>query len=349
MTYDLAVFVGRFQPFHNGHKAVINHALTIADRCLVIIGSAYEPRSLRNPWIFSERKKMILSAYDEAERERIICKPLRDIRYNDVLWATIVQKLVYETVDDPDTSNISLIGRESKQSGYYTSLFPQWDNTAVQHNHDVNGADIRENLFGDSHRGDVYGGDGDSSLAYASLPATLGQSIKAFMTTDPALALIEEYQFIQKYRSGWDKVPFKPTHVTVDAVVVQSGHVLLVERGARPGQGLHALPGGFIHHDEKLEDAMVRKLREETKLKVPAPVIQGSIRKKQVFDAPFRSMRGRTITHAFYVRLRDRESLPKVKGGGEASQCFWWPLGRLDSSLMFEDHYYIIQTMLGIL
>jgi uncharacterized membrane protein len=133
------------------------------------------------------------------------------------------------------------------------------------------------------------------------------------------------------------------------ALVVQSGHVLLVKRGAQPGKGLLALPGGFIQSDETLLNGMVRKLREETQIKVPAPVLAGSVKSQAVFDAPFRSGRGRTITHAFYIELRSEESLPKIKGGGETSHCFWLPLGQLDSTTMFEDHYFIIQKMLGLI
>jgi cytidyltransferase-like protein len=48
--YDFAVFIGRFQPFHNGHKAVIDHGLTVARHVLVLIGSAGAARRPRNPW-----------------------------------------------------------------------------------------------------------------------------------------------------------------------------------------------------------------------------------------------------------------------------------------------------------
>ena len=38
--FDYAVFIGRFEPFHNAHRSVIDKALTLADKVIVLIGSA---------------------------------------------------------------------------------------------------------------------------------------------------------------------------------------------------------------------------------------------------------------------------------------------------------------------
>jgi ADP-ribose pyrophosphatase YjhB (NUDIX family) len=157
----------------------------------------------------------------------------------------------------------------------------------------------------------------------------------------------EEFEFIERYKTPYKALPYPPVFVTVDAVVVQSGHVLLVERRARPGKGLMALPGGFIGADEKIEDAVIRELREETRLKVPDPVLRGSLIESRVFDDPHRSARGRTITHAFYFRLKDAIDLPNVKGGDDAKSAQWYPIGELQRELFFEDHYSIITKMIG--
>jgi bifunctional NMN adenylyltransferase/nudix hydrolase len=52
-----------------------------------------------------------------------------------------------------------------------------------------------------------------------------------------------EAEFIAGYRKAWS-APYPVTFVTVDAVVVHSGHLLLVRRRSEPGRGLWALPGG---------------------------------------------------------------------------------------------------------
>ena len=91
---------------------------------------------------------------------------------------------------------------------------------------------------------------------------------------------------------------------------------------------------------------MLRELREETKLKVPAPVLKGSIKASHVFDAPNRSQRGRTITHAFLIELPPGP-LPVVKGGDDARKAYWKPIGDLKCEEFFDDHYHMIQYMLG--
>ena len=157
---------------------------------------------------------------------------------------------------------------------------------------------------------------------------------------------------------GWKDLHFLPKddmlgddfEGTVDGVVVHSGHVLLVERGAQPGKGQWALPGGFVRGDERLLDAVIRELREETRLKLPAPVLRGSLRAQEAFDHPERSLRGRTITHAFHFEFQAGE-LPPVKGGDDAAKARWFPLSELRAmeSQIYEDHFYIIERFIGTL
>jgi bifunctional NMN adenylyltransferase/nudix hydrolase len=165
----------------------------------------------------------------------------------------------------------------------------------------------------------------------------------------------DEMRYVTNYKASWAAAPYKPTFVCVDAVVIQSGHILLVERKAEPGRGLLALPGGFVDQNERLLDAAIRELREETRLRVPDPVLRGSLGDRtkphlathRIFDDPHRSLRGRTLTVAYLFRLEDRTELPPVKGGDDAASAKWYPLAQLRCESMYEDHYHIIQTMLG--
>ena len=141
---------------------------------------------------------------------------------------------------------------------------------------------------------------------------------------------------------------YPPIFSTADAIVICSGHVLMIKRRAEPGRGLWALPGGYVNAqtDKTVEAAMLRELREETMIKVPAPVLKGSIVRSKVFDAIDRSPRGRIITHAFHIELPDGE-LPKVKGNDDALRAKWIPIAEVRSEEVFEDHFEILSWAIG--
>jgi bifunctional NMN adenylyltransferase/nudix hydrolase len=338
--FDFLVFIGRFQPFHAGHQAVVDTALQRAERVIVLVGSSCQPRTLRNPWTFSERETFIRATFPDAG-EHLILAPLLDDTYNEQGWITRVQQTVHGiTCRFPPkvgsaAPRIGLIGHSKDHSSYYLSMFPQWQSVAVENVRGVSSTPLREQYF---QRGETN----------REMPPAVQTWLENFRESDTFQHIASEWEFVNQYRKGWEAAPYAPTFVTVDAVVVQAGHILLIERKARPGKGQWALPGGFLDPHEKLRDAVIRELREETRIKVPAPVLAGSIVKEQVFDDPYRSARGRTITHAFLIELKpDAHGLPKVKGGDDAQHAFWMPLGDLDPERLFEDHFQIIKTMIG--
>jgi bifunctional NMN adenylyltransferase/nudix hydrolase len=345
--FDALVFIGRFQPFHNGHKAVIDEALKRAKEVIVVVGSSFAARNIRNPFTFEERKAMISSCYQNEispmvstfghiqEYPRLKIVPVSDYPYDDNKWVAAVQNVVHGAIAwSADPIRIGLIGHEKDGTSYYLKIFPTWGNVSVPNVDSVNATDIRTSLF-----------EGSSRYAFDVMPreAFLHLEYLWLKNTDiPTLK--QEYQMIKKYKEAWKAAPFPPTFMTVDAVVVQSGHILLVKRGDMPGKGLWALPGGFLNQGETMLDGAIRELKEETKIKVPVPVLKGSIRDSKTFDAPNRSTRGRTITQAFYIDLGFDEKLPKVKGSDDAEKAFWVPLHEVvaQRDIFFEDHFHII-------
>jgi len=94
-TPKQALFVGRFQPFHLGHLDVINRALKVEDRLVIVIGSAEENHELANPFTAGERFQMIEAALEasEVERDRYVIIPVRNVE-NFMLWTTHVDQYI---------------------------------------------------------------------------------------------------------------------------------------------------------------------------------------------------------------------------------------------------------------
>ncbi len=346
MTYDYGVFIGRFQPFHEGHAKVVNTALENVDKLIILIGSANNPRTIRNPFTFEERKEFISALYaKEIAEGRIILKPLNDMTYQDTQWVRQVQDIVDMTIleDHPGFRDygfkIALIGSQKDNSGFYLSLFPQWKSIPVVHKNPVNSTDIRKFMYS----------EGDKLYRFNKKPnhveMPVAYKLWDYTQSDWFSNLVEEYHWCEDYKSKYDGAPYRPTFVTVDAVVIQSGNVLLVKRNAMPGKGKWALPGGYIDQYETIDEAILRELREETKIDVSDTRLLACQGKKVIFDDPHRSPRGRVITTARVFKLPDEATLPKVKGSDDAAEAFWVPLSQLTPEKLFEDHAFIIQVM----
>ena len=335
--YDLVVYIGRFQPFHIAHKKIIDHANSLAEKVLVIVGSSKTSRSVKNPFTFKERVNFIRKSTHVLNLQ---IRGVPDFPYDDASWIQAVEQIV--TSEVREKSRIAIIGMDKDESSYYLKFFPQWELIPFEKvpldGTSIGATDIRQMIF-----------SGLSIYTQSVLPFPVFDWItQEFVYTDRYVALKDEFDALVEYKKSWSSSPYPPTFVTVDAVVVQSGHILLVQRDGQPGKGLWAMPGGFIGENEKLIDAMIRELREETGLKVPEKVLRGSITRRDVFDDPSRSQRGRTITHAFKIELDDSQELPRLKAGSDAKRACWFSLGDLArmQEELYEDHYGIIYHML---
>ena len=117
---------------------------------------------------------------------------------------------------------------------------------------------------------------------------------------------------------GMPRFPAGPK-LTVDALWISRGRILLVRRGRDPFRGRWALPGGFVEAGETTESAVERELREETGLSARPVGIVG------VYSEPGRDPRGPAVTIAY--RMRGAAGSPQ--GGDDAEMARWIPVDRL--------------------
>ncbi len=342
--YNLAVFIGRMQPLHHGHIRNIKHALEIADHVLIVAGSANQPRTPKNPFTVSERSEMVKSVFPT---DRVEVVGVEDY-YPDALWLKNVQIVAHKHLInagfDVLDANVAILGHKKDHTSDYLNQFPTWEFIEIGHRVRVTGERILDATVVRNH---YFEGEFDAIVS--DVPPQVLAFLDTFSKTINYKVLVEEYEYFKRYDKEWESAPYHVTFVTTDAVVIQSGHVLLVKRRTQPGKGLWALPGGFLNQHERLEDGVIRELKEETKLKVAPRALRGSMKFTQVFDEPSRSLRGRTLTHAFLFDLEDQPKLPKVQGSDDAEKAKWFPLNVVDAmgSVLFEDHKSIIQTMVA--
>lgn len=332
--FDAIVYIGRMQPPTKAHVHNVITALELSKKVIVLFGSSFQPRTIKNPWKWYERSGMLLNQIPSEYTSKISCHGIRDKRI-DQEWVEQVQAIVKKETFGIDNPKIGIIGCKKDATSYYIDLFPQWTFIDTQHIIDVDATTVRNELF----NGTLFQWK-DKDL----IDMKLKEDLRSWTKSDEYKQLVDEFQHINAYKKSWETAPYAPIFVTTDAVVIQSGHVLLVQRKASPGMGLWALPGGFLNPSEYLIDGVIRELREETKIKVPEPILRGSIIGNHVFDKPSRSLRGRTITHAFTIELPSGP-LSKVKGSDDARHAKWVPISDvLDmEEYVFEDHLDIIR------
>lgn len=378
VTSDVTVYIGRFSPFHLGHVQVLTQALTTSKLVIIMIGSSGQARSLKNPFSFDERRHMVMGWLNKnADKVQPIAPnlpvilPLKDQPYNDTAWIQSVQEAVNAEVNKCTWSKpptISIIGSDRDESTWYLKAFPQWDLSLVPPYclsaspgaPSLSATSIREMMYSTSKQFQY-----DSAMS-CKVPESTYDFLRCFVKYEVCSELRKEHEHIKQYKASWEAAPYPPIFVTTDSVVIQSGHVLVVERAAFPGKGLWALPGGFLNQNESLKDGAIRELIEETGIslaegkrakELTKSILQGSIVQKEIFDKPDRSARGRTITTAFLFQLDDTKPLPRVKGQNaplsetdgavvvETANAFWIPISVAlsNSDRWFEDHLAIIE------
>lgn len=339
--YDYVVFMGRFQPPHNAHIEILNKAFEVGKEVIVLIGSAGKPVTIKNPFNDADRALMISMALGDINQEyldRLNIKYVNDFMYSDTMWINHVNTQINSVTNGK--GSVALIGHHKDDSSFYLDSFPQYDYIEVENTlNNISSTFIRNGIF-------EYG------LVFDELPNSIKGYIRDWMASNRTAFrdLVAEWSFIKDYKQQWSTTPHPVLFVTVDAVVVQSGHVLLVKRKAYPGKGLWALPGGFLDENETIKDGIIRELKEETRISIPRKILKDKLNTIKIFDAPSRSLRGRTITHAGLIELDHTMNLPKVKGSDDAEKAKWVPISSITSSKqLYEDHYDIIQTMTGSL
>ena len=345
--HDVAVYVGRFQPFHDGHLALLRRALALAPRCVVVIGSAHQAHTPKNPFGWDERAAMIRDALPPDEARRLLLLPMRDY-YDLPRWVVEVRAGVAALLAGaglPADARLVLVGHFKDLSSEYLRSFGGWAIESLPRVDVEDGTQLRDALFGDGAAALADGG-----VVARQVPPSTSAWLRRWVASAEYGRLAGEWRMLNDYHAAWAVAPYPPVLVTVDAVVRCAGRVLLIRRAHAPGVGLFAVPGGFIDQHETALQSCLRELHEETHLALSDTELRACLKGNAVFDHPDRSLRGRTITHAFFFDLGEC-ALPAVRADDDAQAVEWLAIDALAGveDQFHDDHFHILDRFLGLL
>jgi bifunctional NMN adenylyltransferase/nudix hydrolase len=342
--YQKAIVIGRYQIYHKGHEQLTSRALEIADEVLVIVGSSFQSRNIRNPFKWTERAAMITATLPQRDQARLRFLPVRDY-YDDTLWNADVRRQVAEYVSDAD--RVALVGFKKDESTYYLNNFPAWSMVEIESELDIDATALRNQLFAAE----------SAETALASIASRISIPVREFLndwSNSPEYAVLRaEYTKIDQENQVYAGIPWDVISTTVDAVVTCNDHVLLGKRKNHPGKGLWAIPGGFLEKRESLLQGAIRELKEETSLNVPDASLRDCLQHVKVFSHPRRSCRGRVITHAHHFALATPwpdKTWPEIRAADDLETVAWIPIKQLPvlEEELFEDHFAILCNFLPI-
>ncbi|VFJ13376.1 NUDIX domain-containing protein [Candidatus Nitrosocosmicus franklandus] len=121
---------------------------------------------------------------------------------------------------------------------------------------------------------------------------------------------------------------------TVDAIIQRESEILLIKRKKDPFKDMLALPGGFVNEYEKVEEAIVREVREETTLEIKLVEILG------VYSDPKRDPRKHILTVVFVGETVNKNA--KAVAADDAAAISWLDLEFIDNHSFAFDHRKII-------
>jgi len=162
-----------------------------------------------------------------------------------------------------------------------------------------------------------------------------GQEGGTSVLTPEGENLLEHYENQKRVFDEQLKVLYKRPLIAADGIVIIDDEIVLVKRGKEPYKGKYALPGGVVDYGEKVEDCVVREIREETGLDTRVLDLIG------VYSDPSRDPRGHCISAVFHL-ARVGGSL---HSGDDAAEVRTFSLTKVPS-LAF-DHNEIVRNFVA--
>ncbi|MFC6764063.1 nicotinamide-nucleotide adenylyltransferase [Natrinema soli] len=132
-------YIGRFQPFHNGHRSMVKEIANDVDELVLGIGSADDSHTVRNPFTAGERIMMITKSLVDFDLVTYAV-PIEDLERNSV-WVSHVQSMSPDF--DVAYSNNPLVIQLFREADIEIRQSPMFNRDVLE------GSEVRERMIND--------------------------------------------------------------------------------------------------------------------------------------------------------------------------------------------------------
>ncbi|KDS90435.1 nicotinamide-nucleotide adenylyltransferase [Halorubrum saccharovorum] len=130
-------YIGRYQPFHDGHRHMVEEIAAEVDELVLGIGSAGDSHTTRNPFTAGERVMMVTKAVEKLDVTTYVV-PIEDLDRNSV-WVSHVQSMAPRF--DVAYSNNPLVVRLFEEAGVEVRQSPMFRRDVLE------GTELRERMI----------------------------------------------------------------------------------------------------------------------------------------------------------------------------------------------------------
>lgn len=116
--FKLGLVLGRFNHIHNGHKQIINASRMVCEKTLILVGSAQESGTLRNPFKLETRQKAIARIYNSDD---VIIGELKDYTNEKDIspaWGRYILENVNK--DYGEIPDLMIYGKDESRKGWFS-------------------------------------------------------------------------------------------------------------------------------------------------------------------------------------------------------------------------------------
>lgn len=119
--YKCGLYLGRFQPLHDGHVRVVTRMLADCDSIIIAIGSAQESGTVKNPLTYDFRKQLIEETFPyHIDRITIVPVVDRETYSDDPSWGDYLLQQIYSQCDLRPT--VIYEGHENTRTNWYDNI-----------------------------------------------------------------------------------------------------------------------------------------------------------------------------------------------------------------------------------